>query len=83
MCIGIKGLGEGGSGDKWKRVCVCGGGVLKPICLHPLFVNELRDWELTLTVRQNLHFLLNIDVIYYCLQNFVWTNKTIIEMVPL
>ena len=26
-------------------------------------------------------YFTNVDVIYYCLQNFVWTNQTIIDFI--
>ena len=32
-----------------------------------------------MTVRHNVHSFSNIDVKYYCLQNFVWTKQTIIN----
>ena len=34
---------------------------------------------LVLSVRQSLHsfYKINVDVIYYCLQNFAWIHKTI------
>ena len=55
------------------------GGIVWFVPHFTLFVNELGHWKLT--VRQNLHFFTNIDVLYYCLQNCIWTNQTIINYI--
>ena len=55
------------------------GGIFGFVPHFTLFVNELGHWKLT--VRQNLHFFTNIDVLYYCLQNCIWTNQIIINYI--
>ena len=55
-----------------------GGGGTSGFVPLPLFVTGLCHWELSDKI---IISFTNIDDIEYCLQNFVWTNQTIINFI--